>query len=97
MGKFTVDGQTLKGSGALDTRHIAEFDSAARELVDSTDTDVTVDFTEVQYMTSAFLGLLMSLRSELAEQKRGIVMRASPTVKNLLRMTGLDTQMVVRD
>ena len=97
MGNFTTDGNTLSATGELDTRHIAAFDAAVEGLIGATEGDLTLDFSEVERMTSTFLPLIMSLRSRLADERRSLVLRPSPAVRSLLSLTGLDSQITMRD
>ena len=89
MGEFTVEGNTLRAAGDLDTKDLAAFARAADALVEATEGEIALDFSEVVYMPSSFLGELMSLRGRLAKEGRGFRLRASPVVRQLLVLTGM--------
>jgi len=89
MNKFTTEGNTLFASGDLDTRDIGAFEQAANALLAETEGVILLDFTEVEYMPSSFLGMLMSFRGRLAKEGRGFRLRPSPVVRQLLTLTGV--------
>ena len=95
--KFAVQDKRLMAKGELDTRDLAEFERTASELLGSTQGEIVLDFAEVDYMSSSFVGELMSLRSKLAAQGRGFVLKPSPVVRQLLELTGLSSKMILID
>ena len=88
MATFATEGNTLSAAGELETGDLAAFEQAANVVMAAGGGDILLDFSEVAYMPSSFLGVLMSLRSRLAKDGRSFSLRPSPVVRQLLTLTG---------
>ena len=89
----TDDGRVLvlSGRGELD---ISTLELLRTELVDAIATDaetVVVDLTEVGYIDSSGLGVLVGAHRRMASENRAFVLRvSSPEMIKLLKITGLE-------
>ena len=90
MGKFEIIGNALVAFGELGSSDFAAFERCWKDCLAQTRGELLVDFSEVGYMTSAYLGALLELVHSLAERGRGMKLRASPVVTQLLQLTGLN-------
>jgi anti-anti-sigma factor len=90
MEKFEIKGNALVASGELGSSDFAAFERCWRDCLAQTRGELLVDFSQVGYMTSAYLGALLELIQSLAERGRGMKLKASPVVDHLLQLTGLN-------
>ncbi len=89
MEKFEIKDNTLVAFGDLGASDFAAFERCWNDCLAQTQGELLVDFSEVGYMTSAYLGALLELVHSLAERGRGMKVKTSPVVKQLLQLTGL--------
>ncbi len=97
MNKFTFDGAKVSVVGELDAHDLIEFEEVCNRLTGVDEARVLLDLSGVEYMSSAFLGVLMSLRHQLAENGKSLVLRPSPIVRRLLDLTGMSQAIVMED
>ncbi len=97
MDKFTFDGAKLSVVGELDAHDLVEFEEVCDRLAALDEDRVLLDLSGVEYMSSAFLGVLLSLRHQLAEGGKSLVLRPSPIVRHLLELTGMNETIVMED
>lgn len=97
MGKFMFDGTRLSVLGELDANDLIEFEGVCDRLVDLNEARVLLDLSGVEFMSSAFLGVLLSLRRRLAESGKSLVVKPSPVVRQLLDLTGTSGAIIMED
>jgi anti-anti-sigma factor len=92
-----VDGfAALSVSGAIDLASVPQLDIALLAVEGAR--RVAVDLAGVDYIDSSGLALLMRHRHRLGEAGRSLrVCNPSLLVRRLLKMTGLDTQLIGSD
>ena len=90
MEAIKIEDNKLVAFGRLGYSEFAAFERLCRDCLTETEGDLLVDFSEVEQMTSAYIGGLLELMYTLVERGRGMKIRASPVVKRLLQLTGLD-------
>lgn len=89
MGKIAITGDKLAAFGSLGYPEFAAFERLCKDCLTETQGDLLVDFSEVEHMTSAYLGALLELMHSLAERGRGMKVKASPVVRQVMQLTGL--------
>ena len=76
-------------AGELDTVAAAETDAALQPLVDSVGTDLVFDCTELEYITSSGLNILMNLlKAAQPKGERVILKNVNEGIRNVLELTG---------
>lgn len=79
-----------KLSGWLDTQSAPELEAALNELAPETEA-LTLDLTEVEYVSSAGLRQLVAAHKKL---RGNLTLRnVSSEIRNVIRMTGLDRRL----
>ena len=88
----TATATVLRVGGELDILTVPDLQTRLTDVVAATTGAVVADLTEVQFLSSSGLRLLVGLRSELAEQGRSLrlVVGESRAVTRPLLITGLD-------
>ena len=98
MAQFRTEGATLHVVGDLDAKDLDEFEHACDQLVESTaEPELLLDFSEVEYMASVHIGVLMSFRHRITETGRRFRLRPSRTIRALLEMTGANESLLLTD
>ncbi len=86
--------QVLSAEGELDLHTSAQLDEALRSTESS---HVILDLTEVPFIDSTALGIVMASTKRLRAQGRELIVCAgNPTVSRVLSITGLDRSLNVR-
>jgi anti-anti-sigma factor len=80
----------LHVGGHLGPERLNSFASAAKALVGSSHTSIVFDMTKVTYMSSSYIGLVMSSMVEVQKRGGSLVIRVSRQVKRLLQLAGAD-------
>ncbi len=79
------------GSVVLSGRLDAVQAPQVREVLEGVEESVVVDLGELQYVSSAGLGILIATQRRLADRGARLTLRSpTPHVRELLRITGLD-------
>ncbi len=89
MASFEIKGSTLLASGSLGYSDFPEFERCYKQCLKETEGDLLVDMSDVERMSSAYMGALLELAHSLIERGRGMKLKASPAVKRLVDLTGL--------
>lgn len=83
-GKYTV---TLEGE--LDTAYALEFEEAMKPLHDVTDKEIIIECTELEYIASSGLRILLGLLKSVKAKGNKVVMRnLNDEVFEVFRITG---------
>ena len=83
-----------EGSGrfALRGRFDASKEAHARQVFESIDESCVLDFSELTYVSSAGLGLLVALQLRLDKKGHEVTLtNVNPHIQELLRLAGLDS------
>ncbi len=90
--RFDRDGaRTLRLRGEVDLAARDEFRTQMASLVDGAHSPVCIDLSEVTFIDSSALGVLVVMREQAAERGVDVVLRApSPPVSRVLSITALD-------
>lgn len=86
----------VKVTGRLDTVTSAELDAKLKNETVSED-KMIMDFTDVEYISSAGLRLLLSLKNSLAEQGKAFeIHNINAVVKEIFTVTGFINALTVK-
>lgn len=88
--KKQLDGSklTVKLSGRLDTTTAPEFESSLKQSLDKV-TDLTLDFSELDYISSAGLRVMLSAQKTMNAAKGSMrVVGSNEIVKEIFDVTG---------
>lgn len=76
-------------SGELDTAAAAETEAALQPLFDSTGKDVVLECSELEYIASSGLRILMNLlKTSQAKGNRVILRNVNEVIRDVLELTG---------
>ena len=78
---------TLKLSGRLDTTTAPDLDAAINEQVDSID-ELLMDFTDLEYISSAGLRVLLSAQKKMGKKGGMTLTGVQDTVMEVFEVTG---------
>ena len=83
---------TFKSQALLDEVCIKDVKKQLFDLVDQKkDLDMLLNFKEVEFMSSSFLGLLVTLDNHLRERERKLTLcNINPTIHKVFKLTRLD-------
>lgn len=78
--------------GEIDVSNCDQFKEKLYEIVDTTKTDLQLDFSDLRYIDSAGLGILVGTYKRLKEvDLKLIISGSSENIKKLFYITKLDT------
>ena len=79
-------------TGEVDVGNCSVFKEQLNEIIEGSEGDFILDVSNLSYIDSAGLGILVGIYKRLAEKKRELtVMNANDYIKKLFRITKLDT------
>lgn len=82
----------LAVAGKIDARTMGEFEGGIREVMDAGHVNIVVDFADVPFISSAGLGILMSVIEEIHDSGGDLVMaRVQPEVYRIFDMLEFTT------
>lgn len=85
-------------SGRFDTAAAAEIGPKFEELGEYADQEVVLDFTDLQYISSSGLRLLIGLRKDSAAKGgKVIIEKINDSIRNVFTMTGFFSLFEIRD
>ena len=76
-------------NGRIDTVTAPEFEAGVKPYLDGV-TDLTIDFKEVNYVSSAGLRVLLSLQKKMMCQGEMMLVNVSEAVNDVFEVTGFD-------
>ncbi len=87
--KKTLEGEklTVAISGRLDTTTAPELEEALKESMDGI-TELVIDFTETEYISSAGLRVLLSAQKTMNKQGSMIVTGVNDVIMEIFEVTG---------
>ncbi len=78
---------TIKLAGRLDSNQV----NMTRTVLEKIKTDVTVDFAELRYISSAGLGLLLGTQKRLIDNGHKIdIVNMTPHIRDIFTIAGFD-------
>ena len=95
-----IDGDyyQVKVIGEVDASSSIHLDTALGEAVESDKSKILVDCSELNYISSAGLGVFMSYIQELeVKQKQFVIFGLNDKVKNIFQILGLDQLLTIVD
>ena len=78
---------TVKLEGRLDTSTASELERELGEALDNV-TDLTLDFAELAYISSAGLRVLLTTQKRMNKQGNMVIQNANDDVKEVFEVTG---------
>lgn len=87
--KKTLDGEklTVAISGRLDTTTAPELEEALKESIEGI-TELVIDFTETEYISSAGLRVLLSAQKTMNKQGSMVVVGVNDVIMEIFEVTG---------
>ena len=94
--KKTADGSklTLEISGRIDTVTAPQLEESLKESLDGI-TDLTLDFAQVEYISSAGLRVLLSTQKRMNIQGTMVIKNINDTVHEVFEVTGFKDLMTI--
>ena len=80
---------TVTVNGRIDTVTAPEFEAGVKPFLDGV-TELTLDFKDVNYVSSAGLRVLLSLQKKMMTQGEMKLVHVSEAVKDVFEVTGFD-------
>ncbi|HNR87614.1 MAG TPA: STAS domain-containing protein [Spirochaetota bacterium] len=81
---------TIIANGPIEMRSIKDFKDKLLEMGDSTDKNIEIDLSHVDYMDSTGIGLLITLlKKQKKKDKQLRIVNATPRVLSLLELSSL--------
>ena len=80
---------TIAVNGRIDTVTAPEFESAVKPALEGV-TELTIDFKEVNYISSAGLRVLLSVQKKMMTQGEMKLINVNDTVNDVFEVTGFD-------
>ncbi len=74
-------------SGRLDTNTAPEFEKELQDSLDGVE-DLTLDFSGLDYISSAGLRVLLSTQKRMTKQGSMVIKNANETIKEIFEITG---------
>ncbi len=91
----SIDNQTLTLvlSGRIDTQTSPEFEAAIKESLEANKAinKLVLDFTEIDYISSAGLRVLLSAHKSLMKKEGLTLMNVNPSVYEIFEVTGFNS------
>lgn len=79
-------------TGEIDVGNCSMFKEELNEIIKQTEGELVLDFTNLSYIDSAGLGILVGIYKRLAEKSRKLcVVNANDYIKKLFRITKIET------
>jgi anti-sigma B factor antagonist len=89
------DKLTLAVSGRLDTTTAPELDAELKEALEGV-TELVMDFSELEYISSAGLRVLLTAQKTMNNQGSMELTGCNDTVKEIFEVTGFDSILTIR-
>ena len=86
---------TIAISGNFDFTVVQDFRKTYMDI-DGSNTDITVDMRETEYMDSSALGMLLNMKKHIGETQEGIkIINCRPQVKKILDISRFDKKFTI--
>ena len=87
---------TLKVTGRLDSTNFQDLEKEANASIDSIK-ELEFDFTDLEYLSSAGLRVLLSAQKKMNSKGKMTVSHANNAVKDIFRITGFSEILTIID
>jgi len=88
----------VKISGEVDIYTSDKMKETLNEMVEEKNTEIQIDCTNLSYIDSSGLGVLIGVLKKLKEEKNNLViLNARSNIVKLLSITGLDKVFILRE
>ncbi len=85
-------------SGELDIYTSQKFKEQLYEIADSSQTDLTIDCTQLNYIDSTGLGIFVGALKRAKQNNKDIILiRPKENIKKLFIITGLDKVFIIKE
>jgi anti-sigma B factor antagonist len=82
---------TINESRLLDEECIREIEGALLKLIDSCNNKILLNFSEVQFLSSSFLGILVKVLKQMREKNKELTLtNIDPKILKVFKITQLD-------
>ncbi len=96
--RIGLDGLHVSAAGRLDLDNAVEYGSKIKDFIEDSEeqiTEVTLDFTEITFISSFGLKVILELYKQLKDQNGSIKLKNVPEqIKNSFKMVGFDKFLV---
>jgi anti-sigma B factor antagonist len=96
--RIGLDGLQVSAAGRLDLDNAVEYGSKIKDFIEDSEeqiTEVTLDFTEITFISSFGLKVILELYKQLKDQNGSIKLKNVPEqIKNSFKMVGFDKFLV---
>lgn len=96
--RIGLDGLHVSAAGRLDLDNAVEYGSKIKDYIEDSEeqiTEVTLDFTEITFISSFGLKVILELYKQLKDQNGSIKLKNVPEqIKNSFKMVGFDKFLV---
>lgn len=96
--RIGLDGLQVSAAGRLDLDNAVEYGSKIKDYIEDSEeqiTEVTLDFTEITFISSFGLKVILELYKQLKDQNGSIKLKNVPEqIKNSFKMVGFDKFLV---
>lgn len=86
---------TLSLQGRLDTGTAPQLEAALKESMDGV-TDLTLDFAELEYISSAGLRVLLSAQKVMKKQGSMVIRHVNETIMEVFEVTGFSDFLTIQ-
>ena len=91
MKQITPTSLYVKAAGRLDIDSAVEYGTKIKDFVeDKNITNLTLDFSEITFISSFGLKVILEIYQTMKGNKNIVITRASEQIKNSFRMVGFD-------
>ncbi len=94
--EFVLEGNRLTVRGEVGPKNEARYAEALFKLLESGSKELVIDLTGLDYVASAYVGSICLLAHTAKQNKRSVLVIASPSVARILTVSGLDKLAEVR-
>ncbi len=88
--KFIIDGNKLTVRGELGPEDEKPYSEVLFELLSTGQYELVIDFTELDHMSSSYIGATCLAAMMAKQNRRSVTILARKEIKRVLQMTGVD-------
>lgn len=86
---------TICAKGRINTTTVTKFSDTAKDGLDGTDV-VILDFTELDYMSSAGIRVVLMILNKIGEKKENLIVRhPNSDIMDVLTITGFEKRITI--
>jgi anti-anti-sigma factor len=88
--RFEREGAVLRVAGSIGYDLNEEFRDRCEELLSSEGSELTLDLSGVEYLSSTQIGVIADVLARAKRAEKSATLRAAPKVARILKLAGLD-------